>query len=271
MLIHLQPRPVAKSQSGEDQLARGKSREIVLPEDPRLCGPASLSYEMSGFSLSMQGESYRIRISDSALKARSSPAAVVILMTVIAILQTERLLLQPLQLADAERTQRLFPQWEIVKFLSTQIPWPYPADGAFTYYRDVALPAIERGKQWHWTLRLRQSPEEHIGSVGLIAKDGHATRGFWLGLPWQGQGLMTEAVIAVNNYCFDVLGFTVLRVPKAVVNIASRRVSEKTGMRVIASEEREYVSGRFLTEIWEITALEWREKRQLIRANEERS
>ena len=271
MLIHLQPQPVAKSQSGEDQLARGKSREIVLPEDPRLCGPASLSYEMSGFSLSMQGESYRIRISDSALKARSSPAAVVILMTVIAILQTERLLLQPLQLTDAERTQRLFPQWEIVKFLSTQIPWPYPADGAFIYYRDVALPAIERGEQWHWTLRLRQSPEEHIGSVGLIAKDGHATRGFWLGLPWQGQGLMTEAVIAVNNYCFDVLGFTVLRVPKAVVNIASRRVSEKTGMRVIGSEEREYVSGRFLTEIWEITALEWREKRQLIRANEERS
>jgi [ribosomal protein S5]-alanine N-acetyltransferase len=56
-----------------------------------------------------------------------------------------------------------------------------------------------------------------------------------------------------------------------VVNIASRRVSEKTGMRVIATEERDYVSGRLLTEIWEITADEWREKRQLIQANEERS
>ena len=55
------------------------------------------------------------------------------------------------------------------------------------------------------------------------------------------------------------------------MNIASRRISEKTGMRVIATEEREYVSGRLLTEIWEITADEWREKRQLIRANEERS
>ena len=189
----------------------------------------------------------------------------------IATLQTERLLLQPLQLADAEQTQRLFPHWEMVKFLSTQIPWPYPADGAFTYYRDVALPAIERGEQWHWTLRLRQSPEEHIGSIGLIAKDGHVTRGFWLGLPWQGQGLMTEAVIAVNNYCFDVLGFTLLRVPKAVANIASRRVSEKTGMRVIATEDRAYVSGRFLTELWEMTADEWREKRQIHRPNEERS
>ena len=198
-------------------------------------------------------------------------APVVILVTVIATLQTKRLLLQPLQLADAEQTQRLFPQWEMVKFLSKQIPWPYPADGALIYYRDVALPAVERGQQWHWTLRLRRSPEEHVGSIGLISKDGHATRGFWLGLPWQGQGLMTEAAIAVNDYCFGVLGFSVLRVPKAVVNIASRRVSEKTGMRVIATEEREYVSGRFLTEIWEITADEWRERRMLIRANEEMS
>jgi [ribosomal protein S5]-alanine N-acetyltransferase len=184
---------------------------------------------------------------------------------VTATLETERLILQPLQLADAGQAQRLFPHWEVVKYLSTQIPWPYPADGALAYYRDVALPAIERGEQWHWTLRLRSSPEEPIGSINLVAKDGHTTRGFWLGLPWHGQGLMTEAVIAVNDYCFDVLGFTVLRVPKAMVNVTSVRISEKTGMRMIATEERDYVSGRFLTGIWEITADEWREKRKLIR------
>jgi [ribosomal protein S5]-alanine N-acetyltransferase len=186
-------------------------------------------------------------------------------MLVITPLETQRLLLQPLQLADAEQAQRLFPRWEIVRFLNTQVPWPYPADGALTYVRDVALPAMERGQQWHWTLRLRQSPEEAIGAINLTSKDGHATRGFWLGVPWHGQGLMTEAVTAVNDYCFDVLDFRVLRVPKAVVNIASRRISEKTGMRVIATEERDYVSGRLLTEIWEITADEWREKRTLIR------
>jgi RimJ/RimL family protein N-acetyltransferase len=193
-------------------------------------------------------------------------ALVVILMLVITALETQRLLLQPLQLADAEQAQRLFPRWEIVRFLNTQVPWPYPADGALTYFRDVALPAMERGQQWHWTLRLRRSPEEPIGAINLTSKDGHVTRGFWLGVPWHGQGLMTEAVMAVNDYCFDVLDFRVLRVPKAVVNIASRRISEKTGMRVIATEERDYVSGRLLTEIWEITADEWREKRTLTRA-----
>ena len=190
---------------------------------------------------------------------------VVILVTVIATLQNKRLLLQPLQLADAEQTQRLFPQWEMVKFLSNQIPWPYPADGAFTYYRDVALPAIERGEEWHWTLRLRQSPEQLIGSIALI-RNGRINRGFWLGLAWQRQGLMTEAVMAVNDYWFDVLGFSVLRAPKAGANVASRRISEKTGMRMIGTEESDYVSGRLMTEIWEITAEEWREKRTLLRA-----
>jgi RimJ/RimL family protein N-acetyltransferase len=183
----------------------------------------------------------------------------------IATLETSRLLLAPLELADAEQTQRLFPQWEVVKFMTTQIPWPYPADGAFTYYRDVALPAMERGEAWHWTLRLRSSPEDHVGVIGLVAKDGYAARGFWLGLPWQGQGLMTEAVVAVNDYCFDVLGFAALQAPKAVMNLSSRRISEKTGMRVVAMEERDYVSGRFPSEIWEITADEWRAKRQSVR------
>lgn len=175
-------------------------------------------------------------------------------------LETRRLVLRPLCLSDAPETQRLFPKWEIVKHLNALVPWPYPQDGAYRYYRDVALPAIERGDEWHWTLRLKDSPASHIGAISLH-KDKWLNRGFWLGLPWQGKGLMTEAVVATNDYWFDVLGFEVLRVRKAAVNIASRRVSEKTGMRVVGLEEHDYVSGRLLTEVWELTAAEWREAR----------
>jgi ribosomal-protein-alanine N-acetyltransferase len=91
----------------------------------------------------------------------------------IAALETNRLVLQPLQLADAEQTQLLMPQWEMVKFMGAQIPWPYPDDGALTYYRDAAIPATENGREWHWTLRLRASPEKHIGAISLFAKDGY--------------------------------------------------------------------------------------------------
>jgi RimJ/RimL family protein N-acetyltransferase len=172
-------------------------------------------------------------------------------------LETKRLILRPLQLADAEQTELLFPHWEIVKYLNAVVPWPCPANQSFARYRDVILPAIERGEEWHWTLRLKDSPESHIGKISLHHNELD-NRGYWLGLPWQGQGLMTEAVAAVNDYWFDVLGFSVLRAPKAIANVASRRISEKTGMRVIAIMERDYVCGRLPAELWEITAEEWR-------------
>lgn len=178
----------------------------------------------------------------------------------IATLEIPRLLLRPLELADAEQGQRLFSHWEMVRLLAGTIPWPYPPDGVLTFYRDVNLPAMERGEQWHWSIRLKSEPDQMIGCISLMRGEDH-NRGFWLGLPWQGQGFMTEASEAVTSYWFDVLGFPVLRVPKAVVNTASRRISEKGGMRVVAVEERDYVSGRLATEIWEITAEEWRKRR----------
>jgi RimJ/RimL family protein N-acetyltransferase len=180
----------------------------------------------------------------------------------IPILQTSRLVLRPLELSDAPQAQALFPKWEIVRFLQKIVPWPYPPDGAYTWFREFALPAMARGEEWHWTLRLKSSPDSMIGCITLRSKDSNNNRGFWLGLPWQGQGLMTEACEAVTDYWFDVLKFPVLRAPKAVPNVASRRISEKTGMRMVAIEEHDYVSGRFPTEIWEITAEEWRARKR---------
>ena len=173
-------------------------------------------------------------------------------------LETPRLLLQPLVLEDAAQVQLIFPHWEVVKHLAAQVPWPYPEDGALTYYRDVALPAIARGDEWHWTLRLKTSPDQIIGAIALAK--GEVNRGFWLGLPWQGCGLMTEAAEPVTHFWFDTLGFPVLRVPKAIDNVTSRRISEKQGMRVIATFEKDFVSGRLPAEIWEITAQEWRRR-----------
>ena len=175
-------------------------------------------------------------------------------------LKTARLLLRPLELADAAEVQVLFPRWEIVRYLTSRVPWPYPPDGAYQFYRDVALPPVERGEAWYWTLRLKSNPDRLIGAIRLNKGEGD-NRGFWIGLQWQGQGLMTEACDAASDYWFDELKFQVMRVAKAIANTASRRISEKQGMRVIAMEDRDYVSGRLPTEIWEITADEWRARK----------
>jgi RimJ/RimL family protein N-acetyltransferase len=176
------------------------------------------------------------------------------------VLETPRLILRPLELADAEQVQKIFPHWEVVRYLGKVVPWPYPADGAYTFYRDLALPAMTRGEAWHWTLRLKSHPDQIIGSITL-RKGNTKNRGFWLGLAWQGQGLMSEAAEAVTDYWFDVLKMSSMRVPKAKDNTGSCRISEKQGMRMVGMEDRDYVSGRLPSEIWEITAEEWRRRR----------
>ncbi len=61
---------------------------------------------------------------------------------------------------------------------------------------------------------------------------------------------MTEACAWANDYWFETLGFPLLRVSKAAANQTSRRISQKQGMRLVGTEERDYVSGRLPAEIW---------------------
>jgi RimJ/RimL family protein N-acetyltransferase len=51
-------------------------------------------------------------------------------------LETARLLLRPMELADVPQVQTIFPRGEIVKYLNGKVPWPYPAKGAETFFRD---------------------------------------------------------------------------------------------------------------------------------------
>ena len=174
-------------------------------------------------------------------------------------LTTSRLLLRPLELADAPAVQATFPQWEIVRYSSDRVPWPYLADGATRFIRDLALPAMRRGEAWHWSIRLKAAPETLIGQINVMDTSGD-NRGFWLDPAWQGQGLMSEAVEVVTEFWFETLGRPVLRAPKAAANVRSRRVSQRGGMRLVETVERDYVSGRQAAEVWELTREEWRQR-----------
>jgi [ribosomal protein S5]-alanine N-acetyltransferase len=172
-------------------------------------------------------------------------------------LTTSRLILRPIEVSDADAVQALFPRWEIVRFLASHVPWPYPPDGALTFIRDVALPAMQQGTEWHWSIRPNTAPDRLIGVISLVDKPMD-NRGFWLDPAWQGRGFMSEAVDAATGFWFETLERPVLHAPKAAANLRSRRISEQSGMRLIERVERDYVSGRLPAEIWEITRAEWR-------------
>jgi hypothetical protein len=60
-----------------------------------------------------------------------------------------------------------------------------------------------------------------------------------------------------TDYWFNALNMSVLRAPKAALNSRSKRISESSGMRLIRTEKKEYVSGLLESELWEITRDEW--------------
>ena len=175
------------------------------------------------------------------------------------VLMTSRLILRPLEMTDAAAVQAGFPRWEIVRYLDAVVPWPYPPDGASTYIGQLCLPGMRRGEEWHWSLRRRADPEQLIGVISLRRKPGD-NRGFWLDPVWQGQGLMAEACEAVTDFWFGELHQPLLQVVKAVANGRSRRMSVRTGMRVIETFEYDFVCGRMQAELWEMTRAEWLER-----------
>ncbi|MBW4034512.1 MAG: GNAT family N-acetyltransferase [Proteobacteria bacterium] len=173
------------------------------------------------------------------------------------VLTTARLCLVPVTLDDADFIQAEFPHWDIVKFMNTRVPWPYPADGARQFLDDLLLPQIARGEAYAWSIRLRTAPDSRVGLINLRIGSTE-NRGFWIARAHQGQGFASEAADAVTEFYFNTLDQPGLRVSKAVANIPSSRLSARQGMRVIARGETDYVSGRHPSETWAITQDEWR-------------
>ncbi|MBD2793454.1 GNAT family N-acetyltransferase [Xenorhabdus szentirmaii] len=172
-------------------------------------------------------------------------------------LETERLLLKKIASDDAPQIQQKFPHWEIVKYLdSNAVPWPYPDDAAEYFVNNIAHPAIQSGKAWIWSIRMKNNPDELIGVIGLYDNPNN-NRGFWLSFEYQGQGLMREACEKVTDYWFHILDQPVLRTQKASINQSSKKISSEQGARIIKVEKKRYVSGTYDNETWEITREEW--------------
>ena len=174
-------------------------------------------------------------------------------MTEIPVLETERLILRPLQTEDAAQIQKIFPQWDIVKYMSASTPWPYP-EGRAKIYVEGSIKKINKNKRWHWTIRLKENPDEMIGNIVLVLEEGQKdNRGFWLVPEHWGKGYMTEASLKVTHYAFDVLGWDRLYLTNAKNNIGSFKMKEKQGAVLIEEREKEFVNGTEIQQIWLLT------------------
>lgn len=172
-------------------------------------------------------------------------------------LSTARLLLRPLERADAAQIQQRFPHWEVVKYLNHKVPWPYPDNGARDFIEQTIEPEVNAHSMWAWSMREKHAPDTLIGVITLTLS-ATENRGLWVAPQWQGKGYATEACDAVTEFWFTTLKQPRLITRKCSANLASRKLSQHHGMRLVEQTLADYVSGpQQPTDIWEISREEW--------------
>src|SRR5215510_7709567 len=134
-------------------------------------------------------------------------------------LETERLLLRPFRMADAEEFARLAGDWAVAS-MTSDIPYPFSPAQAVGWLKPV------RGE-----VRFGIELNGHlIGGVGFYRRpSGVAELGFWLGRPWWGHGYATEAARAVVAHGVRDRRLPAFSSAHFVDNPASGRVLSKLG------------------------------------------
>jgi len=143
-------------------------------------------------------------------------------------LTTPRLRLRQLRPADAPRVQTLCDNLNVSRMLEV-VPHPYP-DGLAEDWIATRPAAWRAGTLYTFAIEFAG---ELVGVIGIERQDsGDHALGYWLGEPWWGQGLMSEAVTCAIGFARDDLGLEKLVAAYFADNTASGRVQEKHGFQV---------------------------------------
>jgi RimJ/RimL family protein N-acetyltransferase len=128
-------------------------------------------------------------------------------------IRTHRLTLRLLRPEDAEPIARMIAEWEVIRWLTTP-PYPYRLADAVGF--------ISRAGPEHRAI----TRDGALIGVVTLGDD----LGYWLGLPFHGQGFMTEAAGAMLARHFAAGGCPVTS-GHLLGNDPSRRVLLKLGFR----------------------------------------
>lgn len=144
-------------------------------------------------------------------------------------LYTERLILRPHTIWDADDLQKLIND-QYIASTTFNLPYPYGLEDAIEWLAKREEDYKETGSpQFAITFK----NEEFIGGIGLRVNKQHENGeiGYWIGKPYWGKGYCTEAAYAVVKYGFDVLNLNRIHATHMTRNPASGRVMQKIGMK----------------------------------------
>ena len=142
----------------------------------------------------------------------------------IPVLETKRLTLRAPTLKDAKAVAVLANDRRIAEN-TARIPHPYKVTDAESFIAGANKADGE-------TVFLIVRNGTIMGACGVAVADPNAPElGYWLGVPYWGQGFATEALHAVIDFAFSEFEHSALHAGARVTNPASRRVLEKCGFQ----------------------------------------
>ncbi len=151
-------------------------------------------------------------------------------------IETFRLRLRALALPDAPAIERLAGDWEIARF-TANIPHPYPPGGAAPWIEETWAEA-KAGKKVVAAIE-RRADGLLVGCIelDLTQGDGLGVLGYWVGRPYWGAGIASEAAAAVIDLGFARFGLARIEAAAAPANRRSIRVQEKLGLALITERD----------------------------------
>lgn len=156
-------------------------------------------------------------------------------------IRTGRVTLRPLRDSDVEE---LWP-WVSDPAFPHNMAWSAHVDrGETSAFIAAMRDALTDGTGMTWAIEHRGRACGCIGLEGITWRMrawrvDRAELGYWLAPPLWGQGLMTEAALAVVRFGFNTVGLHKITVNCLAGNAASRRVIEKAGFRYVGRCEQD--------------------------------
>lgn len=190
------------------------------------------------------------------------------------VIDTPRLQLRPLVVGDADGLFPLAADPEVAKMMS----WDAHRDrGDTVAFLERMVATRDEGSSVGWAIVFEGKP------VGVISLDGirwefrawrtdRAELGYWLGKPYWGQGLMSEAATAALRFAFETLGLHKVTIGCVEGNAGSRAIIEKLGFRFLALFQEDFWRfGRWWDHRrYELTAGEWADSTRTMKFNRPR-
>lgn len=145
--------------------------------------------------------------------------------------------LRPWKPEDAESLVRYANEPAIAANMTDTFPHPYLPEHALRFIETANSETPPR-------ILAIDAGEGAIGSIGLHPLSDifrkNAELGYWLGLPFHGRGIMTEAVRQMVQYGFEHFDFTRIFARPFGTNTGSQRVLEKAGFTLEARLEKTF-------------------------------